>query len=132
MNKITTSRLLFAASALLAATTASAFDNKSISNADEYQAKVINGCVLEPGTKCPGVDLRGADLSHLDLRANRREGYNVTAARWESAGGAIADINCAVGSTPCLTAAEDEGFTIDEAEVIYWGTCPACQQKPRD
>ena len=44
--------------------------------------------------------------------------------------GAIADIDCAVGSTPCLTAAEDEGFTIDEAEVIYWGTCPACTTVP--
>jgi Fur family transcriptional regulator, stress-responsive regulator len=40
--------------------------------------------------------------------------------------GAIADIDCAVGATPCLTASEDHGFAIDEAEVIYWGRCPAC------
>jgi Fur family transcriptional regulator, stress-responsive regulator len=40
--------------------------------------------------------------------------------------GAIADVDCAVGDTPCLTASETHGFTIDEAEVIYWGTCPAC------
>jgi Fur family ferric uptake transcriptional regulator len=40
--------------------------------------------------------------------------------------GAIADVDCAVGDTPCLTAADDHGFTIDEAEVIYWGTCPQC------
>jgi Fur family ferric uptake transcriptional regulator len=40
--------------------------------------------------------------------------------------GSIADVDCAVGETPCLTAADDHGFTIDEAEVIYWGTCPAC------
>ena len=40
--------------------------------------------------------------------------------------GAIADVDCAVGDTPCLTAADDHGFTIDEAEVVYWGTCPAC------
>ena len=40
--------------------------------------------------------------------------------------GAIADVDCAVGTTPCLTAADDLGFTVDEAEVIYWGTCPAC------
>ncbi len=40
--------------------------------------------------------------------------------------GAIADVDCAVGDTPCLTASESHGFTIDEAEVIYWGTCPAC------
>ena len=40
--------------------------------------------------------------------------------------GAIADVDCAVGDTPCLTAAEDHGFAIDEAEVVYWGLCPAC------
>src|ERR1700761_3876420 len=40
--------------------------------------------------------------------------------------GAIADVDCAVGDTPCLTASETHGFTIDEAEVIYWGTCPEC------
>ncbi|KAA0021398.1 Fur family transcriptional regulator [Antrihabitans cavernicola] len=40
--------------------------------------------------------------------------------------GAIADVDCAVGTTPCLTADNDHGFTIDEAEVIYWGVCPAC------
>lgn len=41
--------------------------------------------------------------------------------------GTIADVDCAVGSTPCLTASEDHGFVIDEAEVLYWGTCPACR-----
>ena len=40
--------------------------------------------------------------------------------------GAIADVDCAVGDTPCLTASETHGFTIDEAEVIYWGLCPDC------
>jgi Fur family ferric uptake transcriptional regulator len=40
--------------------------------------------------------------------------------------GAITDIDCAVGATPCLTAADDSGYRIDEAEVIYWGRCPAC------
>jgi Fur family transcriptional regulator, stress-responsive regulator len=40
--------------------------------------------------------------------------------------GAIADVDCAVGEAPCLTAADDHGFTVDEAEVIYWGTCPDC------
>jgi Fur family ferric uptake transcriptional regulator len=44
--------------------------------------------------------------------------------------GAIADVDCAVGDTPCLTAANDQGFEIDEAEVVYWGTCPACQHTP--
>jgi Fur family transcriptional regulator, stress-responsive regulator len=40
--------------------------------------------------------------------------------------GVIADVDCAVGETPCLTASDDLGFTIDEAEVIYWGLCPEC------
>jgi Fe2+ or Zn2+ uptake regulation protein len=40
--------------------------------------------------------------------------------------GAIADVDCAVGFTPCLTASEAHGFAIDEAEVIYWGLCPTC------
>ena len=40
--------------------------------------------------------------------------------------GAIADVDCAVGETPCLTASDARGFVIDEAEVIYWGRCPAC------
>ena len=40
--------------------------------------------------------------------------------------GAIADVDCAVGDPPCLTAAEDHGFRIDEAEVVYWGLCSAC------
>jgi Fur family ferric uptake transcriptional regulator len=40
--------------------------------------------------------------------------------------GKTVDVDCAVGETPCLTAAADSGYRIDEAEVIYWGTCPAC------
>ncbi|MEV7320502.1 Fur family transcriptional regulator [Streptomyces sp. NPDC093970] len=40
--------------------------------------------------------------------------------------GAVADVDCAVGEAPCLTASDDHGFAIDEAEVIYWGLCPAC------
>jgi Fur family transcriptional regulator, stress-responsive regulator len=41
--------------------------------------------------------------------------------------GAIEDVDCAVGEMPCLTASHDHGFTIDEAEVVYWGTCPGCK-----
>jgi len=41
--------------------------------------------------------------------------------------GAIADVDCAVGDTPCLTASEDHGFVLEEAEVIYWGFCPDCK-----
>ena len=40
--------------------------------------------------------------------------------------GAITDVDCAVGDAPCLVASDDQGFVIDEAEVIYWGTCPSC------
>jgi Fur family ferric uptake transcriptional regulator len=45
--------------------------------------------------------------------------------------GRTADVNCAVGSAPCLTAADDCGFEIDEAEVIYWGRCPDCASQRR-
>ena len=44
--------------------------------------------------------------------------------------GAIADVDCAVGETPCLTASDNQGFSIDEAEVIYWGVCPGCVAVP--
>ena len=37
------------------------------------------------------------------------------------------DVDCAVGSAPCLTAVDDMGYEIDEAEVIYWGRCPECR-----
>jgi Fur family ferric uptake transcriptional regulator len=40
--------------------------------------------------------------------------------------GAVADVDCAVGHTPCLTASGDHGYSIDEAEVTYWGLCPTC------
>jgi Fe2+ or Zn2+ uptake regulation protein len=40
--------------------------------------------------------------------------------------GVVADVDCAVGDAPCLTASDDHGYSIDEAEVIYWGLCPAC------
>ena len=44
--------------------------------------------------------------------------------------GAVGDVDCAVGETPCLTASDDAGFQIDEAEVVYWGRCPACATSP--
>jgi Fur family ferric uptake transcriptional regulator len=40
--------------------------------------------------------------------------------------GTIADVDCALGTAPCLTPINDHGYAIDEAEVIYWGTCPSC------
>jgi Fur family transcriptional regulator, stress-responsive regulator len=41
----------------------------------------------------------------------------------------MVDVDCAVGETPCLTAADDAGYEIDEAEVVYWGRCPQCMSK---
>ncbi|MEV0085412.1 Fur family transcriptional regulator [Saccharopolyspora sp. NPDC050642] len=44
--------------------------------------------------------------------------------------GAIVDVDCAVGAAPCLAASDAHGFTIDEAEVIYWGLCSSCSPDP--
>jgi Fur family transcriptional regulator, stress-responsive regulator len=44
--------------------------------------------------------------------------------------GDIQDVDCAVGHTPCLTASDDAGFSIEEAEVVYWGRCPTCSSRP--
>lgn len=44
--------------------------------------------------------------------------------------GVVADVDCAVGDAPCLTASNDHGFSIDEAEVIYRGLCPVCSSAP--
>lgn len=43
----------------------------------------------------------------------------------------MVDVDCAVGETPCLTAADDLGYEIDEAEVIYWGRCPECAKNDK-
>lgn len=45
--------------------------------------------------------------------------------------GMAADVDCATGDTPCLSAADNSGFEIDEAEVIFWGTCPQCQKRSK-
>ena len=45
--------------------------------------------------------------------------------------GRVVDIECAVGSAPCLNAADDHGYQIDEAEVVYWGRCPDCVGRNR-
>lgn len=45
--------------------------------------------------------------------------------------GAIEDVDCAHGSAPCLTASDDHGYVIDEAEVVYWGLCPTCSTTSR-
>jgi Fur family ferric uptake transcriptional regulator len=43
--------------------------------------------------------------------------------------GAVADVDCAVGEAPCLTASDNHGYSVDEAEVIYWGLCPDCSAR---
>ena len=43
--------------------------------------------------------------------------------------GVVADVDCAVGEAPCLTASDDHGFAIDEADVTYWGLCPDCSAR---
>ncbi|UAK34260.1 transcriptional repressor [Nocardia asteroides] len=43
--------------------------------------------------------------------------------------GAVADIDCAVGSAPCLAPSDANGFVIDEAEVVFWGLCPTCRSE---
>ncbi|MEO7119301.1 MAG: Fur family transcriptional regulator [Candidatus Limnocylindrales bacterium] len=45
--------------------------------------------------------------------------------------GRVVDVECAIGSAPCLTASDDRGYEIDEAEVAYWGRCPQCLAKTR-
>jgi Fur family transcriptional regulator, stress-responsive regulator len=45
--------------------------------------------------------------------------------------GRVVDVECAVGSAPCLTAVDDMGYEIDEAEVAYWGRCPECVEESR-
>ena len=45
--------------------------------------------------------------------------------------GRVVDVDCAAGSAPCLTAADDRGYEIDEAEVAYWGRCPECVAQSR-
>ena len=45
--------------------------------------------------------------------------------------GRVVDVACAHGSAPCLETTNDHGFEVDEAEVIYWGTCPECQMRDK-
>lgn len=46
--------------------------------------------------------------------------------------GAVGDVDCAVGSAPCLDPSDTHGFVIDEAEVTYWGLCPSCRELAKD
>jgi Fur family transcriptional regulator, stress-responsive regulator len=73
--------------------------------------------------------LRRIEPANSDARYESRVGDNHHHVICRGCG-AIADVDCAVGETPCLTASDAHGFTIDEAEVIYWGTCPDCAAAP--
>ncbi len=44
--------------------------------------------------------------------------------------GATGDVDCATGQTPCLTPSSTSGFSLDEAEVVFWGLCPDCTSPP--
>jgi Fur family transcriptional regulator, stress-responsive regulator len=69
--------------------------------------------------------LRRIEPANSDARYESRVGDNHHHVICRGCG-AIADVDCAVGDTPCLTASDAHGFTVEEAEVIYWGTCPDC------
>ena len=69
--------------------------------------------------------VRRIELADSPARFERRVGDNHHHVVCRSCG-AVADVDCAVGEAPCLTASDDHGFSIDEAEVIYWGLCPRC------
>ncbi|HEY5430126.1 MAG TPA: Fur family transcriptional regulator [Solirubrobacteraceae bacterium] len=45
--------------------------------------------------------------------------------------GSIADVDCVIGESPCLSPPEAGGFTVDEAEITFWGMCPSCQRTQR-
>jgi len=102
------------------------------------------------GIEAIAIGVRGR-VGHISLQAVYEALHALTAAglirRIEPAGGAprfegrvgdnhhhvvcqscgvVADVDCAVGEAPCLTASDDHGFSIHEAEVVYWGLCPAC------
>lgn len=69
---------------------------------------------IEPAGSVPRYEMRtGDNHHHVVCRAC----------------GAIDDVDCAVGYTPCLDASDDHGYVIDEAEVTYWGLCPACSTR---
>ena len=69
--------------------------------------------------------VRRIELADSPARFERRVGDNHHHVVCRSCG-AVADVDCAVGEAPFLTASDDHGFSIDEAEVIYWGLCPGC------
>jgi Fur family ferric uptake transcriptional regulator len=41
--------------------------------------------------------------------------------------GEVTDIDCVIGEAPCLEPSASHGYVIDQAEVVFWGVCPACR-----
>lgn len=69
---------------------------------------------IEPAGQSPRFELQtGDNHHHLMCRSC----------------GAMHDVACAVGHTPCLTPDDSQGFVVDEAEVIYWGVCAQCNER---
>ncbi len=69
--------------------------------------------------------VRRIEVAGSPARFERRVGDNHHHLVCRSCG-VVADVDCVVGEAPCLTASDDHGFSIDEAQVIYWGLCPSC------
>ena len=69
--------------------------------------------------------LRRIEPAGSPARFERRVGDNHHHVACRSCG-VVADVDCAIGEAPCLIASDDHGFSIDEAQVIYWGVCPGC------
>ena len=76
------------------------------------------------GSRC------GASTRRAPWRATSRGSATTITTSSAARAASIADVDCAVGDAPCLTAADDHGFAIDEAEVIYWGLCPVLTASP--
>jgi Fur family transcriptional regulator, stress-responsive regulator len=85
---------------------------------DVLRALTTAGLVrrIEPAGSAPRYESRVADNHHHVVCRSC---------------GSVADVDCAVGYTPCLTASHDHGYVIDEAEVVFWGVCPTCSPPGR-
>ena len=75
--------------------------------------------------------VRRIDLAGTPSRYELRVGDNHHHVVCRSCG-TTSDVDCAVGQAPCLDPAQTHGFVVDEAEVTYWGLCPACQDQPAE
>jgi len=75
--------------------------------------------------------VRRIDLAGTPSRYELRVGDNHHHVVCRSCG-TTSDVDCAVGAAPCLDPAQTHGFVVDEAEVTYWGLCPACQDQPAE